>query len=159
MKTLLAAWIALSVAFSLSAQEKEEKIDAKNVPDVVMKKFLAFYGDIKKVKWEKEGNNYQATFKQNKVKTSVTITADGNIIEKEWAIKKGAVPQAVLDSAARNFAGFKMEEFSKVEKSGLLSYEIELEGKKDGKEVEYKVYYSADGKMLSKIEETEEVKK
>ena len=130
MKTLFSFCFAILIATSLFSQEKETKIDAKAVPEPVMKKFMAFYGDVKKVKWEKDSNNYEATFKQNKIKTSVLLTADGNIIEKEWEIKKTEAPKAVTDSITKNFAGYKVEEFCRIEKGGMTTYEAEVEGKK-----------------------------
>lgn len=152
-KLLLFAAILFSTA--LISQEKETKIESKDVPEAVMKKFMAFYGDVKKVKWEKEGDRYEASFKQNKVKTSVTLTADGNIVQKAWGIKKTDVPKAVADSVMKNFAGLKVEEWSKIERSGMTSYEAEVEGKKDGKDVEYKLIYSSDGKLIEKKDITD----
>src|SRR5688500_18414851 len=124
MKKFFSLCLSLFAAFVLFGQGT--KVDVKNVPEPVLKKFKAFYGEIKKVTWEKEENNYEATFKQNKVKTSVVLTADGNIIAKEWEVKKGAVPKAITDSIAKNFAGYKVEEYCKIEKGGLVTYEAEV---------------------------------
>ena len=67
-------------------------------------------------------------------------------------IKKTDVPKAVTDSIMKGFAGFKIEEYAKVEKAGLVTYEAEIAGKKDGKKIEYIVIYSSDGKFIEKKE-------
>ena len=152
MKKLFVACSAICIATLAVGQSKEVKIEAKDVPEAITKKFTAFYSDVKKVKWEKDSIWYEAEFVQNKTETSVTFSADGNIIEKEWEIKKTEFPKAVSDSLAKNFAGFKIEEVSKVEKSGLVIYEAEINGKKDGKKVEYIAVYSSDGKLINKRE-------
>ena len=152
MKKLLSFCFAISISGFIFSQSKEIKITSKEVPEAVMKKFMAFYGDVKKVKWEKDSNNYEASFKLNKVGTSILLSADGNILEKEWEIKKSGVPKAVTDSIMKGFAGFEIEEYSKVEKSGLTTYEAEIAGKKDGKHIEYIVIYSSDGSFISKKE-------
>src|SRR5438132_1209753 len=83
---------------------QEQKIDAKDVPAPVMAKFKAFYGEIAKVKWEKEGNNYEAAFKtSDKKKMEITYSPEGNTMEKEWEMKKGDLPKAVNDSLAKKF--------------------------------------------------------
>ena len=135
MKKLFSFCFAILISAFIFSQEKETKITPKDVPDAVMKKFTAFYGVVKKVKWEKDGTNYEATFKQNKVGTSILMSADGNIIEKEWEIKKTDVPKAVSDSIMKGFAGFKIEEYAKVEKAGLVTYEAEIAGKKTEKKL------------------------
>ena len=155
MKKLISFGLAILVSAFVFSQEKEVKITNKDVPEPVMKKFMAFYGDVKKVTWEKDGANYEATFKLNKVGTSILMSADGNILEKEWEIKKTDVPKAVSDSIMKGFAGFKIEEYAKVEKAGLVTYEAEIAGKKDGKHIEYIVIYSSDGKLIEKKERVE----
>jgi hypothetical protein len=159
MKNLLIIPAALVLAVSAFAQEK--KIDAKDVPAPVMTKFTAFYSEIKKVKWEMVGTNYEAEFKgADKKKMAVTYSPEGNTLEKEWEMKKSELPKAVQDSLAKKFPGAGIDEVCKLDKAGLIVYEIEMDVKdKDKKEMDLEVQFTPDGKIWSKMEKKEDEKK
>lgn len=139
----------------------EQNLEWKDVPAPVMAKFKAFYSEVKKAKWEKEGNNYEAKFKgADKKQICVVYTPEGNIYEKVWKIKKTELPQAVLDSLAKKFPGAKPEDCEKIDRNGLLLYEVEFEMKEKGKEeVEMKIEFTPTGKIWAKKSETESKEK
>jgi hypothetical protein len=153
--------VAAASLVSVSDFAQGKKLEPKDVPAPVMNKFSAFYSEVKKAKWEKEGDNYEATFKgSDKKKMSVTYSPEGNTLEKEWEIKKTEMPKPVQDSLAKKFPGAKCEEFSKIDRNGLIVYEVEMEMKdKDKKETELKVLFTPEGKIWSREEEKEEDKK
>ena len=116
MKNVIFIWALLFTSASAFAQ----KLDPKDVPAPVMTKFSAFYSDAVKVKWEKEGNNYEAEFKDNnKKKMSVTYTPEGNLAEKEWEISKAELPKTVSDTLSKKFPGAKISETEKIDKNGI----------------------------------------
>jgi hypothetical protein len=158
MKHLLLLPAALLLAAGAFAQEK--KIDAKDVPAPVMTKFKAFYGEVTKVKWEMVGTNYEAEFKgADKKKMAITYSPEGNTLEKEWELKKAELPKAVQDSLAKKFPGAGIDEICKLDKAGLIVYEVEMDVKdKDKKEMDMEVQFTPDGKIWSKMEKPEEKK-
>ena len=139
----------------------EQKLDPKNVPAPVMNKFTAFYSEIKKVKWEKEGNNFEAKFKSaDKKQMCVIYTPEGNLWEKIWTIKKSELPKAVADSLAKKFPGVKPEEYEKIDRNGLVLYEVEFDMKEKGKEeVDMQVEFTPEGKVWAKKSEAESMEK
>ncbi|HEY6162733.1 MAG TPA: hypothetical protein VI112_16000 [Bacteroidia bacterium] len=152
MKNLL--FVSAALLVSLGAYAQEKKIDEKDVPAPVMAKFKAFNGDMTKAKWEMDGNKYEAEFKgADKKKMSITYSAEGNILEKEWEMKKGEMPKNVQDSLAKFFPGAKVNECEKLDKNGLVVYECELMMKdKDGKMKKWVVELTPEGKVWSKEE-------
>jgi len=157
MKNILFASALVITSLSSFAQ----KVDPKDVPAPVMAKFSAFYSDIKKVKWEKEGNNFEAKFKSaDKKAMSVIYTPEGNLWEKVWMIKKTELPKAVSDSLAKKFPGAKPEECEKIDRNGLNLYQVEFDTKdKDNKKIEMQVEFTPEGKVWAKKSENESMEK
>ena len=73
----LSAWTAL-----WADEEREEKINASDVPAVVQKaaQVEAKGGTI--VRWEKEGSNYEAVIDNNGKQTGVELTPDGKVVSR-----------------------------------------------------------------------------
>jgi len=118
--------------FVVSLGASAQKIEAKAVPAPVMSKFTAFYPKIAQVQWEKENEDYEASFKDaNAAATSVLFTAEGNIREVETAIKPAALPKAISDTLPKTFHGYKIREVAKIDASGLITYEVEVKKKKE----------------------------
>lgn len=137
------------IAGSISAQE----IAPKDVPAPVFAKFNAFYGDAKKVKWEKENERYEASFKDAaKKKMSITFNADGNIYEKEWEVKKKELPKTIADSLMKKFPAAKILEIEKIDRSGLVLFEIETAIEENKIKKGYAICFTEDGKLYTKEE-------
>ena len=138
-----------------------QKLDPKDVPAPVMAKFSAFYGEIKKPKWEKEGSNYEAVFKSaDKKKMSIVFTPEGNIYEKITVVKPGEMPKAVQDSIKKFFPGAKIEETEKIDRNGLMIYQFEFDQvNKDKKKEEVQVEITPEGKIWSKTIHDDSVEK
>ena len=124
MKTLTMI-IALGLGVSYA---HAQKIKESEVPAPVKAGFSKHYPDIKSVKWEKEGANYEAEFDLKKVETSVLIDASGAILETESEINVSELPKAVSDYVTKNLSGKKIKEASKIiDTKGIVTYEAEVE--------------------------------
>jgi hypothetical protein len=127
MKTAIAIALLSFGINSVSAQ----KIKESDVPSTIKAAFAKQYSDIKNVKWEKEGANYEAGFDLKKAETSLLFDAVGNIIETESEIKISDLPKEVVDYVAKNLSGQKISEASKIiDMKGKVTYEAEV-AKKD----------------------------
>ncbi|MEO6882875.1 MAG: PepSY-like domain-containing protein [Bacteroidia bacterium] len=100
------------------------------VPQLVKTKFQSIYHDVTKVKWGKEGANYEAEFSYKAVSTSVLFDAQGNVLETERAVTMADFPKTAKDYLAKNRAGMKITETSKItDANNKVTYEAEVKGK------------------------------
>ena len=120
MKTQLLLTFAFGAATSLYAQ----KMDSKDVPGPVKASFEKTFA-AKDVKWDKEGDNYEASFKQKGNEMSVVLDASGNTVETEVEIAKSELPAAVLEKGEESF------ELIFDPQGKILKKEEEKEDKKD----------------------------
>ena len=101
-----------------------------DVPSSVKTKFASLYPDVKKAKWSKEDNNYEAEFEVNEMETSVLFDAAGNVLETETEVPVSQLPPSVSDYCSKNFSGKKIKEASKiVDAKGAVKWEAEIDGK------------------------------
>lgn len=131
-----------------------QKISADKVPAAVLSAFKAKFPNATKTTWELENTNeYEAGFKINGEEVSANFDNTGKWLETETEIKVSALPAAVQAALAKDFAGFKIEEASRIEsaKDGNC-YEAEIE---KGEET-FDVLFTPDGKMLSKTKAEKE---
>ena len=74
-----------------------QKMQEKNVPANVKSTFQKKYPTATAVKWDKEGEKYEASFDLNKTDNSVLLDAQGNSIETEVEIELTQLPKGILD--------------------------------------------------------------
>ncbi len=119
----------LLVAFGFAViTANAQKMKEAEVPAPVKVGFTKTYKDVKVKEWVKENGNYEAAFDYNKNEMSVLIDANGNIKETETEIAVSALPKAVSEYAAKNVAGKKIKEASKiVDAKGKVTYEAEID--------------------------------
>ena len=142
--------IAILSITNLGAQ----KIAVDKFPAAVLAAFKAKFTSATKPSWEMENKNeYEAEFKLNGQKVSANFDNTGKWLETETEIKISDLPTAVQSVLSKDFAGFKIEEASKIEsaKNGNC-FEAEIE---KGKET-FDVLFTPDGKVLSKTKVEEE---
>src|ERR1043166_7934457 len=97
-----------------------------DVPAVVKTKFASLYPTVKKAKWDREAANYEASFEQGEVETSVLFDASGNVLETETEISINELPKSVMDYVAQHYKT-KIKEASKiVDAKGIVTYEAEV---------------------------------
>ncbi len=125
MKKLFCLMLAGLSVMILNAQE----IKKNAVPELVVKAFESKYPGVK-AKWEKEDNNYEATFKKDEQKTSVVISSEGTIIETETSIKIVDLHPQIIKYVKEHFKGNKIMEAAKiVDSRGVVMYEVEIQKK------------------------------
>ena len=141
MKNLILISIALIVSFSACAQKLKKEV----VPAVITAKFKTLYPSIEDVNWSKENNIYEAEFDLNKVQTSVSIDAKGNLIETETSISVNDLPDIVTKYINKNIPGEKIKEASKIiDANNIVTYEAEVKG------ADY--IFDKDGNFIKKVE-------
>ncbi len=132
MRKILSAVMMLTLTFAAYSQKKVE------TPSMVQSSFAKDFPGAT-AKWEKEGVNYEANFKQNGKTMSALYDSKGNKQETEEAIKVSELPQAVKDYIAKNYKGENIKEAAIITKAnGEINYEAEVKGMdilftKDGK--------------------------
>lgn len=113
----------------LSSFAMAQKASKKTIPAVVKSAFQKAYPDVTKVKWDKEGANYEAGFEVAELEQSVLLDAQGNILETEVEIALGDLPQAALDYVKAHYIGKSIKECAKIVNSkGIVTYEAEVKG-------------------------------
>lgn len=107
-----------------------QKIKEKEVPQIIKKSLHEKYPNAKAVKWDKEKNNYEASFDVNQVDNSVLFNQDGTIVETEVAIQISKLPKTALVYINTHFKNQKVKEAAKImNQKGTVTYEAEIAGK------------------------------
>jgi hypothetical protein len=147
MKKLVVT-IALSLGLGSAYAQKAKETE---VPTAVKESFAKQYPNAKVEKWEKEGALYEAEFHVNKIETSVTFDASGNLQDIETEIAVSELPKLVSDYMSKNVPGKKITEASKlVNAEGMVYYEAEANG------ADY--IFDGDGNFVKKEVEVKEAK-
>lgn len=106
-----------------------QKVQEKNVPANVKTTFKKTYTAVTEVKWDKEGENYEASFDLNKKANSVLINAQGNVIETEVEMELRRLPKGILDYVKTHYVGRQAKEGAKItDAKGIVTYEVEIKG-------------------------------
>ena len=101
----------------------------KSIPTNIKVSFATKYPDVKKVKWEKEAENFEVGFVQNNQKCSALLNDKGDILETEFEIPIAKLQKSILDYVAKNYAGQKIKSAAQItDSSKKVSYEAEVNG-------------------------------
>lgn len=120
---MMAASLISGCALAQSKQDKE-------IPASVKSAFQKAHPEAKAVKWEKEGEHFEAEFKQGKLEQSVVLDAQGNILETETEIAVSELPKKASDYVAEHYKGQSIKEAAKMtDAKGVVTYEAEIKGK------------------------------
>lgn len=149
MKTTLLALLLL-----VGLQVFGQKLKPAEVPAPVMEKFKSQYAAAANTQWDKEKDDYEASFKLNNKEMSVLMNAKGEVLEVEREIKPGALPKIVQDAIVKDFQGYKIAEASIIETNGSKTYEAEL---KNGKDT-FDAVFDVSGKLVKKVSHNKDKK-
>ncbi len=128
--------ILILAIFALATVEiNAQKMTADKVPSAVKESFAKLYPDVKSAKWDKEGSDYEASFKMAGKDMSVVLDGKGLEKEVETDIKFSELPMPVQTA----LKGKKVKEAAIIKKGGKIFYEAEVGGKD--------LLFEADGKM------------
>lgn len=141
-KTLLPALLA-GLTYAAAAQT----LRPTQVPAAVVAAFHARFPGVSAPTWEKEGNHYEAGFKQNGTSMSVLLSPAGALLETETDIAPGRLPAPVRATLARDYPACRVTEAAiLVSASGTTTYEAEVSNK--GKQQD--IVFNADGTLAKK---------
>ncbi|ASK29173.1 hypothetical protein CEY12_03210 [Chryseobacterium sp. T16E-39] len=142
MKKLAVLVIMISGATIVHAQ----KIQQAKVPASVQTTFKTQFPEAKKVKWEKEKDNFEAEFQSNGIAYSVLFGGGGDIIEKEVPIKVNTLSTSIKQFITDKYPDQKIKEAAKITDSkGVMTYEAEVDGKD--------LIFDMNGKFLKEIKD------
>jgi hypothetical protein len=137
LKVLLIAF----VLFSFTAFAKEI-----SVPAPVKTAFAKLYPTIKKVAWDKEGTNYEASFK-DKVDMSLLFASDGKLLETETTIPISQLPEGVTSYIKEHYKKAVIKDAAKIVKSsGETVFEAEVKINNKSKDL----MFDSNGKFIPK---------
>ncbi|WP_426091487.1 PepSY-like domain-containing protein [Flavobacterium sp. DSR3-2] len=106
-----------------------QKIKEKEVPKIIKEALHEKYPNAYGVKWDKEKNNYEASFDVNKIDNSVLFNGEGKIVETEIEIQISTLPKNALDYINMHFKNQKVKEAAKIiNEKGTVIYEAEIKG-------------------------------
>jgi len=141
----------MAAGLLLYAATYAQKISKDKVPAPVQKAFQSKFPNVTGVKWEMENkNSYEAAFSQSNYKMTATFDNDGKWMETEMAMDPAKLPQAILQTISKQFAGYMIKEVAETETPDKgWFYEADL---KKGKEI-VEVQFSTNGEVLKKTVE------
>lgn len=140
--------VLAAFALVLAAPAQAQKLKATQVPAAVVAAFKQKFTQVKEVKWEKEGNKYEAGFEQGKVEMSALLSASGELLETESEMAPSQLPAAVRAKLASAYKTYKVTEAAKIVtvSTGTTTYEAEV--LKSGKKMD--LLFDADGQEVKK---------
>lgn len=142
--------IGLLALCIISASAFAQKLNSKEVPAAV-KASLEKSTGVKNAKWDKEGTDYEASFKKTGKETSMVFDEAGTLKETEVEIAKEDLPGEVKSTLKKDFADYKLEEAAQITANGVITYEAEVEKG----EQSFELILDAQGNILKKTEEKE----
>jgi len=119
----------------------------KNVtpPPAAKSSFEKAFGGASKVKWEREGADYEVNFVQNGQEMSAVYNSKGALKETETEISASDLPAAASEYVKQHYKG-KIKETAKITKAnGEVNYEVNINGND--------VMFDSNGKHLKDVKE------
>lgn len=114
-------FVLLLFSFSVFAQHSK-------IPPKVTDSLSKLYPKATNVKWDKEGNDYEASFKLDNKDMSVNLNVDGKVLETETTIEISQLPDSIDKYVQNNYKGYKITEAAKIVKAnGVTLFEAEIQ--------------------------------
>jgi hypothetical protein len=140
MKLVTIIMAILFFSFIVYAQTSE-------VPKSAMDAFKKLYPQASEVKWDKEGNDFEASFKAGGSEVSVLLTTEGKLLETETNIELKDVPKSTTAYVQQKYPGFQITETTRiVDSKNNLNYEIEITKDQEKKDL----LFDKNGKAIEK---------
>lgn len=116
-----------AILISTFAMAQEQYLSPKDVPGIVKSTFLIKFPDATNPKWEKENDNFEVTFTNDKEVQSAILDSSGNLIQTEVKITKDQLPHSILPYVKVNYRRKKIREVAKItDVKGKVFYEVEI---------------------------------
>jgi hypothetical protein len=118
----------LSIGLSFTSVNAQQ-IKESEVPSSVKASFAKMYPQVKKTTWDKENNQYEASYVNGQNKGSVLFEANGKWSEREVVIPTSQLPLNALQYLKKQYKGQPLKAAAKITKSnGEVQYEAEIPG-------------------------------
>ncbi len=125
-------------------------VSESKLPSVVVNTVKSKYSSSDKIEWEKRSNGYEAEVKSGTNETKVLVDASGNIVMQKQEISKDSLPVAITDVINSTYKDYTLDEAERIEKAGVIYYQVELDGKGSTKDLE--LVFDANGKPAAGID-------
>lgn len=140
----------LLISFTAFAQQT-------NIPKSAKDSFSKLYPKATEVKWDKENQGYEASFKLDGKDLSVIFDKAGKVMETETAIEISQLPKGIEKYVMDNYKGYKITGAAKIVKAnGEETYEAEVTKGKDKKDLLFDKSGKPEKKDVNKENENEE---
>lgn len=141
-------YFALIIMAALTASCNSRDMAANKVPAVVINTLKAQYPNAAGVEWEKVGAHYEADFDTDaKTDVMVRIDASGNLLMQKSDLNFNDLADRIKAVLQNEYKNFNVDEVEKVEKGGVVFYQVELDGKGLRSFNEKQLVFSADGRQ------------
>ncbi len=132
-------------SFSLAAHA--QLLKPAQVPAAARATFKAKFPAVTTNTWEKEGDKYEAGFKQHGSTMSALLTPAGELVETETDMSPAQLPAPVRTALARDYKAYQIKEAATIVRAdGSTVYEAEVS--KGGKAQD--VLFTAAGALAKK---------
>jgi hypothetical protein len=119
MKKYLLLLLFAGTITGLSAQGK-----STGTPAAAKQAFVKAFPGASKVKWEKEGKEYEVNFMQAGKEMSAVYNEKGTLSETEEEIKPAVLPASIISYVKEHYKGATVKEAAKITKpNGDIMYE------------------------------------
>lgn len=142
MKTLLGA---VAITITMASTGYSQDMNDRDVPSVIKDSLVAYFSKDR-ANWNKEGTNYEASFKLKGKEMSVLFDDAGNVVETEKEIGLAELPPAVIDILKHEYSRYEVEEFARIDTQGVITYEVELKQEKQSLDL----IFDSEGKVITK---------
>jgi hypothetical protein len=105
-----------------------QKLTEDKVPQSVKDGFKKTHPNVK-ASWEREDADYEANFTSGGKAMSCVINKEGTILETETVLSLSDLPANAKAYLEKNYKGKKVKEVAKVEKNGVIEYEVVINSK------------------------------
>jgi len=124
LKTILS--VVLITSLSSCTKEHTNK-QVEHVPEKAQSNFSKENPDAKDVKWEQEGDYYQAEYEVNGKEKEISYDKDGNVVAVETEIDAKDLPENVHSYMKENYNDAEMEEACELKHDNETYYMVEVE--------------------------------
>ncbi len=147
---------ALVVLCCLVLMAKEMQFTAADLPEAVIRAFQHSYPTVKALVYDVETINgkkhYEIETKNGKYQKDYVYLEDGTLLQTEEEIALKSLPEIVVQTIEKKYAGCEIDEATKIIRGAATEYEVAIEfDKKD-----FEVLVSSDGSLLTSDEVEDE---
>lgn len=123
-----------------------QKIKETQVPSAVKQAFTKMHPTVSNVTWDKEKDQYEASFTTNHTDNSVLFSFNGMVVETETAIPVSQLPKGVMDYVKTNYKGQQVKDAAKItDAKGLVTFEVEVK--------KLDLLFDANGQFIKQVKE------